>query len=93
MPLFVLTCTDKPGALEARMGARDAHLAYVRDSGVLKLGGPLLDDQGAMAGSLLVIDVADRAAAQAFSDKDPYQAAGVFERVEIRPFKLTFGSL
>lgn len=93
MPLFVLTCTDKPGVLEARMGARDAHLAYVRDSGVLKLGGPLLDDQGAMAGSLLVIDVADRAAAQAFSDKDPYLAAGVFERVEIRPFKLTFGSL
>ena len=31
MPLFVLTCIDKPDALQVRMGAREAHLAYVRE--------------------------------------------------------------
>ena len=59
MPLFVLTCIDKPDALSARMAAREAHLAYVRGSGAGKLGGPFLDEQGEMAGSMLIIEAAD----------------------------------
>jgi uncharacterized protein YciI len=30
LPLFVLTCLDKPNSLEVRMAAREAHIAYVR---------------------------------------------------------------
>ena len=92
MPLFVLTCIDRPNALPVRMGAREAHLAYVRERlGQVKLGGPLLDDNGDMAGSLLILEVEDRAAAEAFSRDDPYALAGLFERVEIRPFRITVG--
>jgi uncharacterized protein YciI len=93
MPLFVLTCIDKPGALEARLGAREAHLAYVRGSGAMKLGGPFLDEAGEMAGSLMILEAADLAAARAFSAADPYVLAGVFESVEIRPFRVTLGQL
>ena len=93
MPLFVLTCIDKPNALERRMGAREAHLAYVRESGIVKIGGPFLDEQGGMAGSLLIIEAADLAAARAFSASDPYTQADLFESVDVRPFKLTLGSL
>lgn len=93
MPLFVLTCIDKPNALEVRLGVRDAHLAYVRGSGLVKIGGPFLDEQGGMAGSMLIIEVADLAAARAFSAADPYAQAGLFESVDVRPFKLTLGSL
>ena len=93
MPLFVLTCVDKPGGLQARLDAREAHLAYVRETGQLKLGGPFLDEAGQMAGSLLIIEAEDLAAAQAFSARDPYQLAGVFQSVDIRAFRATFGSL
>ena len=93
MPLFVLTCTDKANALETRMAAREAHLAYVRGNPAVKLGGPFLDDAGAMAGSMLIIEAEDMAAAKAFSAADPYAQAGLFERVEIRAFKATLGEL
>ncbi|RAK57171.1 YciI family protein [Phenylobacterium deserti] len=93
MPLFVLTCLDKPNALEVRLGAREAHLAYVAERGVLKLGGPFLNEAGDMAGSLMIIETADLKAAREFNANDPYTKAGLFESVEIRPFRVTIGSL
>jgi uncharacterized protein YciI len=93
VPLFVLTAIDKPNALELRMANRQAHIDYVRGSGLVKIGGPLLDESENMRGSMLVIEAADLAAAQAFAAADPYKVAGLFETVEIHPFKLTLGSL
>lgn len=93
MPHFVLTCIDKPDGLQARLAAREAHLAYVRDSGRLRLGGPFLDEHGEMAGSLLIVEAEDLNAARAFSADDPYVRAGVFQSVDIRPFRVTFGQL
>ena len=92
--LFALMCLDKPNALEIRMGAREAHLAYVRERlDQVKLAGPLLDDEGGMAGSLLILDVADRAAAEAFNAADPYTLAGLWGSVEIRAFKASIGQV
>lgn len=94
MPLFALFCVDKPDSLQVRMGAREAHLAYVRGfGGQMKLAGPLLDDKGDMAGSLIIIDLEDQAAAEAFSANDPYTKAGLWERVDIKPFKATLGAV
>jgi len=94
MPLFALHCVDKPNALDLRMATREAHLAYVggfRDQ--LRLGGPMLDANGDMAGSLIIIETDDLAAAEAFSAADPYKLAGLFERVTISAFKPTLGKL
>ena len=88
---YVLFCKDAPGKLPVRLANRDAHLAYARESGIVVLGGPLMDDAGQMCGSLLVLDVDSRAEAEAFADKDPYAAAGLFESVEIRPWKRVIG--
>ena len=93
MPHFLLIATDKPNALELRMATRQAHLDYVRGSSLVKIGGPMLNDAGEMAGSMLVLEAEDLAAAQAFAAADPYAVAGLFEKVELRPFKLTLGSL
>ena len=93
MPLFVLTCIDKPNALETRMAAREAHLAYVRGSGMARLGGPFLDEAGGMAGSMLIIEAEDLVSAKAFSEADPYAQAGLFQSVDVRPFKVTLGGL
>jgi uncharacterized protein YciI len=94
MPLFTLMCFDKPNALDLRMATREAHLAYVRENlAIVKLAGPMLDADAGMAGSLFVVEAADRAAAEAFNAADPYQKAGVFGQVEIRGFRATIGQL
>ena len=94
MPLFVISCIDKPGSLALRMATRQSHLAYakvVRGNVTVKLGGPYLDDQGNMAGSLIIVEAPDLAAARAFSVNDPYVRAGLFQTVDIRPFRVTNG--
>ncbi len=94
MALFVISCVDKPDSLALRMATREAHFAYLRGKvDVMRLGGPYLDAKGDMAGSLMVIEVEDLAAAQAFSAGDPYRLAGLFERVDIRPWRITVGAL
>ncbi|MGK2741713.1 YciI family protein [Tepidicaulis sp. LMO-SS28] len=86
--LFCIIGTDKKDALEKRLANRDAHLKHWGESGTVKLGGPFTSDDGEkMIGSMLVIDVEDRAAAQKLVDADPYKVNGVFESVEVRAWK------
>jgi len=40
-----------------------------------------------MIGSLIVIDVEDRAEAEKWSENDPYKKADLFQRTEIFKFK------
>ena len=92
MALYVLTCIDKPDSLALRMATREAHLAYVRGFlDRLPAAGPFLDANDNMAGSMLIFEAESLAEAEAFSANDPYRQAGLFERVEIRPFRLTLG--
>lgn len=94
MALFVLTCIDRNDGLEARMSARPAHLEYVdQNAAAVKLAGPFLDEAGGMIGSMFILEVEDRAAAEAFAASDPYALAGVFERTDIRAFKAVRGAL
>lgn len=90
--LYMFYCVDKDGAAEVRTGNRAAHLAYLESHGDrLFAAGPLLSDDGAaMVGSLLVVDCADRAAAEDFAANDPYAKAGLFQSVTIRPWRRVF---
>ncbi|CAH2600434.1 YciI family protein [Rhodovastum atsumiense] len=89
--LFALICTDRPGRLDTRMATRPAHLAYLETyQSKLAHAGAMLDVDGRPCGSLLVIDVADRAEAEGFAEGDPYAKAGLFESVIIRPFRAIF---
>jgi len=89
--LIALIARDKPGALETRKANRDAHLAYIDETGVVAQAGPLLDADGEMCGSLVILDVADMAAAQGWADNDPYAKAGLFASVELIPWKKVIG--
>lgn len=86
-----LICSDKPGQLEVRKANREAHLAYLKETGVVEMAGPFLDAEGGMNGSLLVLDVADLQAAKDWAAGDPYAKAGLFDRVEIREWKKVIG--
>lgn len=89
--LICIICTDKPGRIELRQSTRPAHLEHLRThQGKLVEAGPLLDAEGKACGSLLLVDMADRAEAEAFAAADPYAQAGLFESVVIRPYRAVF---
>ncbi|GAB4394075.1 MAG: YciI family protein [Kiloniellaceae bacterium] len=86
---FVLYCVDKPGHGQVRADNRPAHLDYLKSElGRIDIAGPLLADDGeSVLGSLLVIEAADRAEAEAFAAGDPYAKAGLFDSVTITAYK------
>lgn len=87
--LFAFYCLDKKDHSHVRAENREAHVAYLKSFGEkIVTAGPLLSDDGeGMVGSLLILDLADRDEAQSFADNDPYAKAGLFQSVEIRPWK------
>ncbi len=90
--LYAIICVDKPGHLETRKANREAHLAHIRSAeGAITQAGPFLDADGQMVGSLLIYEADDIAPVEAWCAADPYAEAGLFERVEIRPWNRLIG--
>ena len=56
----------------------------------MTFAGPFLDN-GTMTGSLVVIDVADKPAAEGWAANDPYARAGLFAKVRIEEWKKVIG--
>jgi len=88
--LFIVTAIDNDDSLALRMATRDAHFAYARESGCVRLGGPFLDAHGDMTGSMIIFEAADLTSARQWHANDPYVKAGLFARSEVRPWKPTF---
>lgn len=98
--LFAIARRDKPGMGEKRAELLAAHAAYQKDfMDRITFGGGLVEDgtdvdnfvygeEGirSVTGNVLVLDVPDRATAEAFHANDPYTLGGVFETVIIEPF-------
>ena len=94
--LYAIIGFDRPDSLSARLSVRPEHLLRLnalRDAGRMVLAGPLpaIDspDPGpaGFTGSLIVAEFASLEEARAWADTDPYIGAGVYERVDVRPFK------
>jgi hypothetical protein len=93
---YVIYSKDRDGSLQARLDARQAHLARVEallEQGRLLLAGPrpAIDatDPGpaGFLGSLIVAQFDSLTHAREWADADPYVEAGVYESVEVTPFK------
>lgn len=86
--LFALLCTDKPNSIDLRMKVRPEHLAYLESLGsAMKAAGPFLTDESSPTGSLVIIEAADRKAAETIAANDPYAKAGLFASVEIKAWR------
>src|SRR5437764_130642 len=84
--LFVIIGHDGPDGAALRPKVRPAHLNNLRplvESGKLLLGGPFTDGSG----SLMVVEMESEVEALEFARNDPYATQGVFERVEVKPFR------
>ena len=83
--LYIIYQEDRPDGAALRAAHREAHFAYLeKHKDILVLGGALLADDGTTrTGSVLIINVPDRAAAEAFSRDEPFRKAGLFSSVTI----------
>lgn len=95
---YVIEGYDGEDVLARRMEARAPHLARLRaldDAGRLLVAGPCpaidAEDPGpaGFSGSIVIADFESLEAARAWAEADPYMAAGVYVRVEVRPFRKT----
>ena len=79
-----------PGALDRRLAVRPRHLEVARamaDAGTLREGGALLDEEGHMVGSMAIVEFADRADLDRWLETDPYVTGGVWQDIQVRPYR------
>jgi len=96
---YTIIAEDKPSTLQTRLETRPAHLSRLeglKEEGRLLLAGPHpaidSEDPGSagFSGSLIVAEFPSLEEAQSWADADPYQAAGVYAKVTVKPFKKVF---
>ena len=98
--LFAIARRDKPGLADERARLLPAHAEYQKAfMPMIRFGGGLLADGTDVdsfeynevgirdvIGNVLIVDVPDRASAEALHRDDPYTKGGLFETVIIEPF-------
>ncbi|MES9926320.1 MAG: YciI family protein [Candidatus Thiodiazotropha endolucinida] len=93
---YAIIAEDRDDSLEQRLKARGDHLARLKqlqDEGRLLLAGPhpMIDSEdpgsAGFSGSLIVVEFDNLENAKAWADADPYIEAGVYARVQVKPFK------
>lgn len=93
---YLIEGYDGSDVLAQRLASRPAHLerlTALRDAGRLLLAGPCpaidAEDPGpaGFSGSVIIAEFPALDDARAWADADPYVDAGVYTRVEVRPFK------
>jgi uncharacterized protein YciI len=97
--LYAIMGEDCDNSLEKRLAARPAHvkrLQQLQDQGRLLLAGPhpRIDNEdpgdAGFSGSLIVAEFETLQQAQQWADGDPYMAAGVYQKITVKPFKKVF---
>lgn len=94
--LYVIFSQDVENSLSLRQQARPAHLARLQqlnEQGRLLVAGPMpaIDSEdpaeAGFSGSTVIAEFSSLEAAQNWADADPYVAAGVYQKVIVKPFK------
>jgi hypothetical protein len=90
---FLLIAYDgtDTGAQDRRMKSRAEHLekiAHVKKAGRFLFGGAILDDHERMVGSMILYEVIDREELDKLLLDEPYIYNKVWDKIEIRPFRL-----
>ena len=85
---YIVYCLDHDGMVEKRLANYDAHKAYLATSPVKTLvSGPVLaSDNQTMIGSFFLYESDSIEVVQNFNQDDPFNKAGIWKTVDIRPF-------
>lgn len=81
---FLIKAYDGEGMLDKRMEVRPRHLEGMKTLGkqIICAGG-LLDDEGRMKGSALILEFESRAALDDYLKNEPYVVEGVWRKIEV----------
>ena len=99
---YAIISQDVQDSLEKRLSVRVEHIARLKaleDEGRLLIAGPHPNIDGedpgpaGFSGSLIVAEFNSLEEAQSWADADPYIAAGVYEKIVVKPFKRVFPSV
>ena len=97
--LYSIVGQDEENSLANRLAARPAHLERLqalRDQGRLVLAGPnpAIDSndpgEAGFTGSVVIAEFNSLEDAKAWAEADPYVTAGVYAKVDVKPFKQVF---
>lgn len=92
--LFMFIAFDRQGVGAAiRAEVRPRHVAYTKTNGMVKFGGPFVGPNSEMIGSFSIIEAKDYDEALAYTKRDPYAEANLFERTELHPWVLSINKL
>lgn len=93
---YVIFSEDVPNSLSKRLSVREHHLArlsLLQEQGRLLVAGPCpaIDSENpgdaGFTGSVVIAKFDDLAQAKNWADEDPYIAAGVYQKVIVKPYK------
>ena len=86
---FIITARDGENMLAKRMEVRPRHLEKMeRMKEHIVCAGGLLDGEGKMAGSVLILDFASRGELDAYLAEEPYVKEGVWRQVDVQPMNV-----
>jgi uncharacterized protein YciI len=93
MKQYLVTGYDytDPEALQRRMSVRPHHLdgtKALRESGNYLLGGAILNDEGNMIGSVMIVQFETEEELEAWKQTEPYITQKIWESVDVKPFKV-----
>ncbi|MGY6533592.1 YciI family protein [Glycocaulis sp.] len=92
-PVIVIRAIDDPDRLHVRDEQLAAHIAFVETHFArYAVAGPILDEAGAMIGSLFILHAADEADARAFMADEPYVVHGLYGSLEYHTVRPAAGS-
>ena len=81
---LLINAYDGEGMLEKRMEVRPRHLEGMKTlSKQIIAAGGLLDEEGKMKGSALVMEFPDRTALDDYLANEPYVVEGVWQKIEV----------
>ena len=81
---FIVTAYDGPGMLEKRMEVRPRHLENMgKINGKVICAGGLLDDEGKMKGSAMILEFDNREGLDEYLASEPYIIEHVWEKVTV----------
>ena len=83
--LYIMVNEDRSDGQAIREATRETHLAYLeRNKNIVVLaGGTLAEDGKTRTGSVFIVNVPSREAAEKFSAEEPFRKAGLFQTVKI----------
>ncbi len=91
--IYCFVCKDAPGSAPLRRQHLNAHLAHIEKVvSSLPVAGPVLDRDGNMVASLIMIEAETEQQAWALFNQDPYAKAGIWDSVEVLPFRPAAGT-